>query len=191
MRAVEVMQKGPYLAVKYGAQAMSVCSADKPKSKGSIIITSSCAAFAGAYADIAYTAVKKATNGIVESGSVQCAASNIRVNGIAPGVTKTSILTSSTLAESGDQYELKASSDEIAKTHAKFAERGRQGEGEQKYYNRTAEPEEIAYVATFLSSDLASAVNGQILLADSGKTVAATGEGFTGPVPAVQPLKLS
>ncbi|KAH8654825.1 hypothetical protein BGZ61DRAFT_486883 [Ilyonectria robusta] len=190
MRAVEVMQKGPYLAVKHGAQAMSVCSSDKPKSKGSIIITSSCAAFGGAYADLAYTAVKNACNGIVESGSVQLASSNIRVNGIAPGVTKSSILTSSTLAESGNPYKLEASEDEIAKTHSKFFERGGLYADEHKYYNRAAEPEEIAYIAAFLSSDLAAAINGQILLADSGKTTAATGEAFTGPVPAAPPFKL-
>ncbi|VUC26555.1 unnamed protein product [Clonostachys rosea] len=190
MRAVEVMQKAPYLAVKYGSRAMSVTSAEKPKSKGSVVITSSCAAFAGAYADLAYTAVKKACNGIVESGSVQLASSNIRVNGIAPGCTKSSILTSSTMAESGKPYALEASEDEISKIHAKFFERGGLFADPAKYYNRAAEPEEIAHLAAFLSSDLAAAVNGQIILADSGKTTAATGEGFTGPVEAMPPFEV-
>jgi NAD(P)-dependent dehydrogenase (short-subunit alcohol dehydrogenase family) len=190
MRAVEVMQKAPYLAVKYGSQAMSVTSPAKPTAKGSVVITSSCAAFAGAYADLVYTAVKKACNGIVESGSVQLASSNIRVNGVAPGCTKSSILTSSTLAEAGKEYRVEASREEVEATHAKFFERGGlfdKGQ-EHKYYNRTAEPAEIAHVAAFLASDLASAVNGQILLADSGKTAAATGEGFTGPVAAMPAL---
>ncbi|POR38179.1 Levodione reductase [Tolypocladium paradoxum] len=191
MRAVEVMQKGPYLSVKYGSQAMMVTSAEKPKPSGSIIITSSCAAFAGAYADLAYTAVKKACNGIVESGSVQLSASNIRVNGIGPGCTKSSILTSSQLAERGEAYQLEASDEEIAKTHAKFFERGGLFNDQQKYYNRTAEPDEIAYLAAFLTSDMAAAINGQIILADSGKTVAATGEGFTGPVTAVSPMNFA
>ena len=189
MRAVDVMQKGPFLAVKYGGQAMSVTSAQKPAAKGSVIITSSCAAFAGAYADLVYTAVKKACNGIVESGSAQLAMSNIRVNGVAPGATKSSILTSSALAESGKEYRVEATRADIEATHAKFFERGGLFSDTAKYYNRTAEPEEIAYVAAFLASDLALAINGQIILADSGKTIAATGEGFTGPILPAAPLK--
>ncbi len=188
MRAVEVMQKGPYLAVKYGGQAMAVTSAEKPHPSGSVVITSSCAAFAGAYADLAYTAVKKACNGIVESGSVQLSSSNIRVNGIAPGATKSSILTSSQLAEEGKSYKMEMSKEDIEGTHAKFFERGGLFEDVKKYYNRTAEPEEIAHLAAFLASDLSAAINGQIILADSGKTIAATGEGFTGPIKAVSPL---
>ncbi|KAF4336780.1 fungal specific transcription factor factor [Fusarium beomiforme] len=178
LRAVDVMQKGPFLAVKYGAQAMSVTSTQKPHAKGNIVITSSCAAFAGAYADLAYTAVKKACNGIVESGSVQLSASNIRVNGIAPGCTKSSILTSSSLSEDGKAYKIEATQSEIEKTHAKFFERGGLFQDQAKFYNRTAEPEEIANLAVFLASDLSLAINGQVILADSGKTTAATGEDF-------------
>lgn len=184
------MQMGPFLALKYGAKAMSVTSAEKPEAKGSIVITSSCAAFAGAYADAVYTAVKKACNGLVESGSVQLAASNIRVNGIAPGCTKSSILTSSQLAEAGGEYKTEATKAEMEATHDKFFARGGLFSQKEKFYNRMAEPEEIANLACFLASDLALTVNGHVILADNGKTVAATGEGFTGPVTAVAPLEL-
>jgi NAD(P)-dependent dehydrogenase (short-subunit alcohol dehydrogenase family) len=190
-RAVDVMQRGCFLALKYGSQAMSVTSPDKAEAKGNIIITSSCAAFAGAYADTAYTAVKNACNGLVESGSVQLAASNIRVNGIAPGCTNSSILTSSTLSEKGDQYTTSATKEEIAATHAKFFERGGLYKQKEKFYNRAADPSEIANLACFLASDLALAINGQIILADSGKTTAATGEGFTGAVNPVPALSMS
>lgn len=184
------MQIGPFLAVKHGARAMSVTSTEKPNAKGNIIITSSCAAFAGAYADIAYTAVKNATNGLVESGSVQLASSNIRVNGIAPGCTKSSILTSSKLAEDGKEYKLETNREEMEATHNKFFANGGLFEEQAKYYNRIQEPAEIANLACFLASDLALAINGQIILADSGKTTAATGEGFTGPVKAMPPMAL-
>jgi NAD(P)-dependent dehydrogenase (short-subunit alcohol dehydrogenase family) len=186
------MQTGPFLALKYGSQAMSVVSDQKPQAKGNIIITSSCAAFAGAYADAAYTAVKKACIGLVESGSVQLAASGIRVNGIAPGCTASSILTSSKKAETGSEYKTEATKEEVAATHAEFFERGGLFEPEQKhkFYNRVADPDEIANLACFISSDLSLAINGQVILADSGKTLAATGEGFTGPVGAMPPLAL-
>ncbi|RKL33907.1 hypothetical protein BFJ72_g9689 [Fusarium proliferatum] len=190
-RAVDVMQRGCFLALKYGSQAMSVTSPDKTEAKGNIIITSSCAAFAGAYADTSYTAVKNACNGLVESGSVQLSASNIRVNGIAPGCTNSSILTSSTLSEKGDQYTTSATKEEIAATHAKFFERGGLYKQKEKFYNRAADPSEIANLACFLASDLALAINGQIILADSGKTTAATGEGFTGAVNPVPALSMS
>ena len=88
-------------------------------------------------------------------------------------------------------YKLEATREEIESTHEKFFQRGGLYEGTPKYYNRTAEPEEIANLASFLVSDLAAAINGQIILADSGKLAAATGEGFTGPVKAPPPLSLS
>ena len=56
IHAVEVMQRGPYLAVKYGGQARSATMAEKRRAKGNIVIMSSCTAFAGTSADIAYTA---------------------------------------------------------------------------------------------------------------------------------------
>lgn len=59
---------------------------------------------------------------------------------------------------------------------------------QQYFYNRISQPDEIANVAVFLASDLASAVNGHILIADKGKTQGALGESYIGPVPAVEPL---
>lgn len=123
------------------------------------------------------------------SGSVQLAASNIRVNGIAPGFTKTSILTSSTSAEKGGQYNIDADAKKIADTHEGFFEAAGLRAAPQYYYNRLQDAEELANLAVFLASDLAVSVNGQTILADSGKTAAATGEGCTGPVPPMQPLE--
>lgn len=63
--------------------------------------------------------------------------------------------------------------------------------GDQTYdYNRSAAPEEIATVAVFLASDLAMAINGQIIVADSGKSVAASEDTFTGPVLPISPFIL-
>lgn len=213
-RQVNVMQRSVFLAIKYGSQAMMVTSAEKPTPGGAIVVTSSCAAFLGAYADLGYSkcllkrfpwlkivdstesivytaTVKLATNGLVMGGSVQLSTSNIRINGVAPGFTQTSILTSSKEAEKGSEYKVAEDEKQIKKNHEWFFERAGLLSQSQYYYNRTAEPTEIANVAVFLATDLASAINGQVILADSGKTAAATGEGCTGVIPVVKPLDLS
>ena len=132
--------------------------------------------------------MKKAVNGLVEGGSVMLSTSGIRVNGMAPGFTQSSILTSSKDAEKGQQYDVKATEEEIATNHKKFFERAGLLDATQYYYNRTAAPEELARVGVFLASDLSSAINGTVILADSGRTMAATGEGCTGPIPVITPL---
>lgn len=49
------MQRGVFLAIKYGSQAMMVTSQEKPKGGGTIVVTGSCAGFLGAYADLPYS----------------------------------------------------------------------------------------------------------------------------------------
>lgn len=127
---------------------------------------------------------------MVQSGSVQLSSSNIRVNGVAPGFTRTSILTSSKTAEDGSEYGLKQTTKEIQGNHEWFFERAGLRENRQYYYNRLQEAEEIANVGVFLASDSSAAINGQTILADSGFTAAATKEACTGPVPLVTPLEL-
>ncbi|KAJ4361113.1 uncharacterized protein N0V89_001682 [Didymosphaeria variabile] len=118
--------------------------------------------------------------------------SGIRVNGIAPGFTQSSILTSSSIAEKGSEYKVQATEKDIQSTHSKFFERAGllDSEAQSYYYNRMADPEEIASIGVFLASELSKAVNGQVILADSGKTAAATGEACTGKVPRLIPLEV-
>lgn len=54
-RAMSVMTSSCFYAIKHGSRAMVVTSEEKPQPSGNIILTSSCAAFLGAYADIAYS----------------------------------------------------------------------------------------------------------------------------------------
>ena len=69
---------------------------------------------------------------------------NIRVNSIAPGITKTSMLEENTPEEMIKKIELNTS------------------------LNRAAKPEEIANVILFLSSDLSSYITGQVVRVDGG-----------------------
>ncbi|KAJ5514003.1 hypothetical protein N7463_003555 [Penicillium fimorum] len=64
------------------------------------------------------------------------------------------------------------------------------GEDQEYYYNRCAALEEIANIAIFLASELALAINGQIVIADNGMSAAASGDTFTGPVPPINPSVL-
>lgn len=136
---------------------------------------------------------KSALLGMVASASVQLSHSNIRINAIAPGFTSSSILACADQVEKGGEFKLSQTAEEVEdvkKQHAKFFVEAGLMANPQYYYNRTQEAEEIANVAVFFASDLAKSVNGQTLLADSGKTAAAIGEGCTGPIPPIQPLEL-
>jgi NAD(P)-dependent dehydrogenase (short-subunit alcohol dehydrogenase family) len=189
---VAVMQKGVLLALKYGSQAMAVTSKDKPKSKGSIVATSSMAAFLPSCSNLTYSAVKTAVVSMVQSGALQLSSSNIRVNGFAPGATKTSIFSTSKLAESGKEYQISIGKDanQIEQVRKTFAARtGLEGTDAFYYYNRVAPAEELARVGVFLATDASAVINGQVILADSGKTIGALGESFTGRILPVPVLK--
>lgn len=123
---------------------------------------------------------------MVKSASVQLAASNVRVNAIAPGFIRTSIVSSSIRA-AGDGKEA-ASYDKTEAMKSFDATLGRMSDNKY-YYNRIAEPEEIANIGVFLVSELAASINGQNIVADSGKIVAALGETVIGPVQPLNPLQ--
>jgi hypothetical protein len=113
------------------------------------------------------------------------------VNGFAPGFTKTSILTSSKDAEKGSEYTIPQDKKQILNNHESFFERAGLMSKPEYYYNRLQGAEEMATIGVFLSSPLATSINGHVILADSGKTAAATGEACTGVVHPIKPLKLS
>ena len=110
---------------------------------GSIINLSSSAAFIADPGTLAYGSSKSAFARAPQSMSNELGIFNIRVNAIAPGVTKT------------DMFK-QMSSDAIEKLIRSSA------------LKRAAEPKDIANVALFLASDLSSHVTGQVIRADGG-----------------------
>ncbi|KAL2706638.1 hypothetical protein AAEP93_001888 [Penicillium crustosum] len=100
---------------------------------------------------MAYTAAKNGCKGLVRSGVVQLSSSNIRVNAVAPGTSTTGIFATFRLAEEGVEYHLEKTAEEIPNDAA------------------------LGEVAVFLSLDLAVVINGQVIVADSEKSVAASG----------------
>ena len=136
-------------------------------------------------ADTFIATAKSAMSNMVMSGSVQLSATNVRVNSIAPGFIKSSIISSTQWVAGGGEKSF--SKDEAAKQWASVFRAPETAH--EYYYNRFAEPEEIANIGVFLASDLSASINGQNIVADSGKVVAALGESIMGPVAPLKPLQ--
>jgi 3-oxoacyl-[acyl-carrier protein] reductase len=116
---------------------------------GSIVNLASVAAFHPAKHSIAYSAVKAGVVGLTRAAAMELSPKRIRVNAIAPGM----IGTPASIAQFDEAT--------IATRQAEMP------------LGRFGEPEEIAALAAFLASDEASYVQGAIVTADGGWTVAA------------------
>ena len=112
---------------------------------GSIINIGSTAGFIGDAGMTSYGSSKAALMFSTKTMATELGVMNIRVNAVAPSITKTDM---------SDQMEEK-----IRNKHL-----------ETSALKRTAEPIEVANVALFLASDLSSFVTGQILRVDGGLT---------------------
>jgi NAD(P)-dependent dehydrogenase (short-subunit alcohol dehydrogenase family) len=95
-----------------------------------------------------YAASKGAVSAIVKSMALELASKKIRVNAVLPGMTKTSLIHTSSITEE-------------------------QLESEVKRYplKRYGKPEEIAYAVIYLLSDASSWVTGTNLIIDGGYTL--------------------
>lgn len=113
----------------------------KQNNGGVILNTSSMVSIYGQPSGVGYPASKFAVNGLTKSLARELAPSNIRVNAVAPGVTKTDMVAS--LPK------------EMIEPLIKTIPLGRIGE-----------PRDIANAFLFLASDMASYITGEILSVD-------------------------
>lgn len=113
---------------------------------GCIINTSSMVSLYGQPSGCGYPASKSAVNGLTKSLARELGKDNIRVNAVAPGVTKTDMLAA--LPE-----------DMVARVAAPIP------------LGRVGEPSEVANVFLFLASELASYVSGAIISVDGATIV--------------------
>lgn len=113
----------------------------KEQGGGCIINTSSMVSISGQPGGVAYPASKFAVNGMTLSLARELGPSNIRVNAVAPGITKTDMV-----ASLPDQM--------IQPLIAGIPLR------------RIGEPEDVANAFLFLASDMASYVTGEVLSVD-------------------------
>lgn len=134
-KVIDLNVKAVFYAILPAAKIM------KEQGGGSIINTSSMVSISGQPAGVAYPASKFAVNGITISLARELGKDKIRVNAVAPGVTRTDMV-----ASLPEQM--------VAAISAKIP------------YGRPGEPEEVANAFLFLASDMASYVTGEILSVD-------------------------
>jgi NAD(P)-dependent dehydrogenase (short-subunit alcohol dehydrogenase family) len=140
---LEMCLTNTWLCMKYEIMAML------EHGGGAIVNISSNASLRGQAHNSAYAAAKGAVNILTKSSAAEYGGQGIRINAVSPGVIRTPSL-------------------EIY-----FKEQPEIAEGLKRaaVMNRLGEPEEIAEAVTFLSSDRASFITGQLLSVDGGGAV--------------------
>lgn len=118
----------------------------KEQGGGCIINTSSMVSISGQPAGVGYPTSKFAVNGMTISLARELGKDHIRVNAVAPGVTKTDMV-------------------------AALPEQVIQAISAKIPYGRAGEPEEVANAFLYLASDMASYVTGEILSVDGASRV--------------------
>lgn len=134
-KVIDLNVKAVFYAILPAAKIM------KEQGGGCIINTSSMVSISGQPAGVGYPASKFAVNGLTISLARELGKDNIRVNAVAPGVTKTDMVAS--LPE------------QVVQRISAGIPIGRPGE-----------PEEVADAFLYLASDMASYVTGEILSVD-------------------------
>ncbi len=142
-QTLEMCLTNTWLCMKYEIPAMLASGG------GAIVNISSNASLKGQAFNTAYAAAKGGVNILTKSAAAEYGGQGIRINAVSPGVIRTPGV---------ERY---------------FEEQPKIAEGLKKsaVMNRLGEPEEIAEAVTFLSSDRASFITGQVLSVDGGGSV--------------------
>jgi NAD(P)-dependent dehydrogenase (short-subunit alcohol dehydrogenase family) len=134
---------GPWLMAKHAGKAM----ADAGKG-GSIIMTASVAGIRSGAGGPAYSASKAGVINLAAVTAQQLSETGVRCNAICPGLTETGM--------TKPTFDYAKEKDVMHKV------------GRLNPLRRAAQPSELASVALFLASDMASYVNGQAIAVDGG-----------------------
>jgi 2,5-dichloro-2,5-cyclohexadiene-1,4-diol dehydrogenase 1 len=142
-QTLEMCLTNTWLCMKYEIAAMLT------NGGGAIVNISSNSSLRGQAYNTAYAAAKGGVNILTKSSAAEYGAQGIRINAVSPGVIRTPGV---------EQY---------------FKDQPEMAEGLKKaaVMNRLGEPQEIAEAVTFLSSDRASFITGQLLSVDGGGAV--------------------
>ncbi len=141
-RIIGVNLKGVWLGMKYQIPHMLALGG------GAIVNTSSSAGVTGIANVALYTASKHGVVGLTKAASLELAASNIRVNAVAPGPVETGLLHRMI----GTHIDVSVIANSVP-------------------MRRISKPEETARAIVWLCSDAASFITGHTLVVDGGLTV--------------------
>ena len=142
-QTLEMCLTNTWLCMKHEIAAMLASGG------GAIVNISSNSSLKGQAYNTAYAAAKGGVNILTKSSAAEYGAQGIRINAVSPGVIRTPGV---------EKY---------------FEEQPKIAEGLKKaaVMNRLGEPDEIAEAVTFLSSERASFITGQLLSVDGGGSV--------------------
>jgi len=144
-RIMSVNVKGVFLGMKYVLKVM------ENQGSGSIINTASTAGIRSEHSASIYSASKHAVVGLTKAAALEYVKKGIRVNAICPGGVKTALTSS---------------------VERMFTETGYVPEEVSVMrMGRYAEPNELAEMVVFLSSDKASYMTGSVVVVDGGLTL--------------------
>ncbi|WP_434590985.1 SDR family NAD(P)-dependent oxidoreductase [Streptomyces sp. A5-4] len=148
MQIVQVNQVGTFLGIKTVAPEIAAAGG------GTIVNTASYTALTGMAFVGAYAATKHAILGLTRVAAVELAGSGIRVNAVCPGAVDTAMSNPALLDPTADPAESAAG---LEKLYKKLVPLGRVGQ-----------PQEVAALALFLTSDDSSYITGQPFVIDGG-----------------------
>ncbi|HCX64838.1 MAG TPA: short-chain dehydrogenase [Eubacteriaceae bacterium] len=140
-KVVDINLKGSFLTVKTFLDHV------KASEYGKIVFITSASAYTGTGGGISYVASKAGQNGMILTLAKELGPHGINVNGIAPRVIQTEMLET-------------IYPDEKSKEEVRL----------QIPIRKIGQPEDVAYLTTFLSSDKAEYLHGQVIVLDGGRT---------------------
>ena len=152
-RVMAVNVRGVWLGIKYAVPAM------RERGGGSIVITSSTAGIGGAAEMSAYNTSKHAVIGMMRCAALECAPHGIRVNTVNPAPIETRMMRSI--------EEQRAAALDDADVTLETMKRAYE---ERIPLRRYGNPEEVARMMLFLSSDDSTFCTGGVYMVDGGRS---------------------
>ena len=152
-RVMAVNVRGVWLGIKYAVPAM------RERGGGSIVITSSTAGIGGTPEMSPYGASKHAVIGLMRTAALEYAADGIRVNTVNPAPIETRMMRSIEEMRVAAMDDSKVTTDVI-----------KQAAADRLPLQRYGEPEEVARLMLFLSSDDSSFCTGGVYMVDGGRS---------------------